>query len=187
MAKVGYFSSLDLFHFNKHQSKKTVPNLNLQECIPVGCSYYRPEVDLFTMGSMPRGVSVQGGLCLGGVSVQGEVSVRESPQTETPLFTEWRTWVKTLPCPKLRLRVVKMFVFRSYCISIQIIANCVLVVFTVRVDYWTTESVTISSNALCCVTCGHYWSKNFSVELDDHDRLRKPLNIPIFIGSICFE
>ena len=34
-------------------------------------------------GSLSRRVSVQGGLCPGEVSVQG-VSVRETPQTETP-------------------------------------------------------------------------------------------------------
>ena len=77
-----------------------------------------------------------GGFCLRGVSVQG-VSLRgvfvtdiaESnmgPETETPrrnmgsgslrrsgimqrpLWTEWHTRVKTLPCPKLRLRAVTM-------------------------------------------------------------------------------
>ena len=36
------------------------------------------------------------------------VSVRETPWTETPLWTEGQMQVKTLPCPKLYLRAVNM-------------------------------------------------------------------------------
>ena len=72
--------------------------------------------------SMGRGVSVQRGLCPRGegrISVQGRerISVHgvsmgslsrgDLCQGHPPPWTEWHTAVKTLPCPKLRLRAVK--------------------------------------------------------------------------------
>ena len=84
-----------------------------------------------TAHSLPyRGVSVQGSLCLGGlcpgglclgglclgvsvwqvsvwgVSVWGVFVWRVSISGVCVQGTEWQTWVKTLPCPKLRLRAV---------------------------------------------------------------------------------
>ena len=59
----------------------------------------------------PRNFHVQGGLCPrgcpGGVSVQGwSLSWGVSLTETSPLWTEWQTGVKILPCPKLRLRAV---------------------------------------------------------------------------------
>ena len=48
-----------------------------------------------------------GGVCLGGlprgflpwgVSARGDVADPPGPETDTPLWTEWQTGVKTLPC-----------------------------------------------------------------------------------------
>ena len=74
-------------------------------------------------GVCPEGVcpgEFTGGVCQGVcVCVQGRVhppTQRQTPpplpvacwHTHTPLWTEWQTGVKTLPCPKLRLRAVKI-------------------------------------------------------------------------------
>ena len=75
--------------------------------IPVGCV---PPALYRTGGSLSRGL-FQGGLCPGGLcpggSLSGGVSVQGVSVRETPLWTVWQTSVKTLPCPKLRLRAVK--------------------------------------------------------------------------------
>ena len=47
-------------------------------------------------GCLPRGVSAQGGW------------VSQHAMGQTPPWTEWQTSVKTLPCPKLRLRAVNI-------------------------------------------------------------------------------
>ena len=80
--------------------------MNEQELIPVGCL---PPA-LYRKGGLcpgSRGVSVQRGLCLGGVSVQGALCPGTPPETPSPCDqNDWHTLVKTLPCPKLYFRVL---------------------------------------------------------------------------------
>ena len=66
-------------------------------------------------GSTPRrvciwGVCIKRGFCptLGGSASRGGWA------DPLPLSAEWHTGVKTLPCPKLRLRVVTSFLLRNH-------------------------------------------------------------------------
>ena len=64
------------FNFNKTSNPKTVRNLSLQECLPVGCvppTLYRPEWGLCPGGLCLRGLCPGRGLC------QGEPPDRDPP------------------------------------------------------------------------------------------------------------
>ena len=71
-------------------------------CLPRGCVC---PAGLSARGRcLPRGVvSTWGGVCLGGC--------RPPPCEQN----DWQTVVKTLPCPKLSLRTVKMLKMLEYC------------------------------------------------------------------------
>ena len=65
-------------------------------------------------GYLPSGVSVHEGgcVCLGQVSAQGMYPSMQ--WVRHPPWTESQTGVKTLPCPKLHLRAVKIHRKRQY-------------------------------------------------------------------------
>ena len=78
-----------------------------QEYIPIGC---------VTPARLPYSAVSDGGR--GGLptppgcrpTLQADPPWMQTPRRQTfPLWTEWCTGVKTLPCPKLRLRAVKMY------------------------------------------------------------------------------
>ena len=72
---------------------------------------------VWLVGSASRRRGSAWGVCMGGLFIQGGSA--RSPQVclqegmgrppPAPLWTEWHTGVKTLPCPKLPLRAVKIF------------------------------------------------------------------------------
>ena len=100
------------------------------ECIPVGCipPTLQCTGSLCQGGSLFRGVSVHGGLCQGGISVEGDLQTWTPPEgtwdqearqeltsyTDPPLSTEWQTCVKILPCPKLCLRAVNIYLHKRF-------------------------------------------------------------------------
>ena len=67
-------------------------------------------VSAFRGGACFRGVSTSGGCLLRGVSASWWV-VSQHALRQTPLWTEFL--LKILPCPKLCLRVVKMYLLQS--------------------------------------------------------------------------
>ena len=80
---------------------------NLQVCIPVGCV---PSA-CWPYPVVSRGVSAQGGEGVGGLP--GGMYPSMQWVRHPPPRTESQTVLKTLPCPKLRLRVVIIFLDRT--------------------------------------------------------------------------
>ena len=96
-----------------------------QEGVPAwGCTcwgVYLLGVYLPGEGNLPWGCTCQGGTCPGGVYLPrgctcqevylsgGCTCQRGVPAQVLPPWTEWQTGAKVLPCPKLRLRVVKIW------------------------------------------------------------------------------
>ena len=90
---------------------------NKQYCIPVGC------VPPACCPYLPACTAPGGGLRLGGVPTSGPGGVSAPWGTclwsggvypsrqwgRAPLWTEWQTGAKILPCPKLHLRPVKIY------------------------------------------------------------------------------
>ena len=77
--------------------------------LPRGCTF----LGVYLPGGVPaRGVPAGGGVPAwgvpaGGVPVQGGVPAQGGYLPRySPLWTEWQTGAKILPCPKLRLRAV---------------------------------------------------------------------------------
>ena len=69
----------------------------------------------FPVGTLTEGVYLPGGCtCLGVVPARG-VPAQVLPP---PLWTEWQTGAKILPCPKLRLRAVKTSVHSHSCFKV---------------------------------------------------------------------
>ena len=102
-----------------------------QVCIPVGCI---PPACWLYRGSASRGICIQEGVHLGGIWFQVGGGLHPGSRgvcnqwegglhpgswaDPLPLWTEWQTDVKTLPCPKLRLWAVIMCfpgTFEEYC------------------------------------------------------------------------
>ena len=88
--------------------------ISLQECIPVGllpgCCPYLPACTA-SRGYLPRGCTCPGDVYLAGewgvyLPVEGGVPAWGYLPRYSPLWTEWQTGAKILPCPKLRLRAV---------------------------------------------------------------------------------
>ena len=89
-------------------------------CVPPACWLYRGGVCPTPGGSAsrrvspyPGGLSNPRGVCptwgstsKGSLPNPGRSASRGVGQTPLPLWTEWHTGLKTLPCPKLRLRAV---------------------------------------------------------------------------------
>ena len=78
-------------HCSDHREECLTRGVSTQGgCLPRGC--------LLGRGCLPRGcVSTWGCVCLWGVC-QGEVCIPACTEADTPLWTEWQTGVKTLPC-----------------------------------------------------------------------------------------
>ena len=77
------------------------PGVSAHECLSRGC--------------LPGGTLPSGGVCQGVCACPWGCTPPvprgrhpPDPEADAPLWTKWHTGVKTLPCPELRLRVVKI-------------------------------------------------------------------------------
>ena len=89
---------------------------------------------VYLPGEVPvQGVYLPGGCTCPGVYLPGEVYLLGVPGQVLPLWTEWQTGAKILPCPKLRLRAVIMKLdidfWTPYLLRCHRIAVCPLVFF----------------------------------------------------------